>query len=142
MLAAAALLAACGDASADELTTTMPPDTTIAPRGVRVGDPISGDPISVEQALLADPTDLVLVEAYLFVLEDGSVVLADAILESYPPQPGGATIVVEGFSTEGMALEMAPPGSGLATVKWTDEPYGILGSVQDGVLIHFDDPSA
>ena len=139
VFAATVLLAACGDATAGEPTTTITTGTTISPAGVRAN---VGDSISVEEALEADPTVLVLVEAYLFVLEDGRVVLADSILESYPPQPGGATIAVDGFSTEGMALEMAPPDSGLATVKWTNEPFGLLGSVQDGVLVYFDDPSA
>jgi hypothetical protein len=41
-----------------------------------------------------------------------------------------------------MALEQAPPDSGLAKTRWTNEPYGLLGSVQDGVLVYFDDPSA
>jgi len=132
VLAATILLVACGDAAADETTTT-------SSAGGRVN---VGDPISVADALRADPAALVLVEGYLFVLDDGTVVLADAIAESYPPQPGGATIVVEGLSTEGMALEMAPEDSELATVKWTSEPYGVLGTVQDGVLNYFDDPSA
>jgi hypothetical protein len=132
VLAVALLLAACGDATADEPTTTIP-------GGARAN---VGGPISVEEALQGDGTALVLVEGYLFVLEDGTVILADAILESYPPQPGGATIVVEGFSTEGMVLEQAPPDSGLATTQWTDERYGLLGFVQDGALTHFDDPSA
>jgi len=133
VLATALLLATCGDATADE------PPTTVPPGGGRAN---VGDPISVAEALQADPTALVLVEGYLFVLEDGTVMLADAILESYPPQPGGATIAVEGFSTEGMALEQAPPDSGLAKTRWTNEPYGLLGFVQDGVLVYFDDPSA
>jgi len=133
VLAATIVLAACGGSAADEPTTSVPPG------GARAN---VGDPITVADALQADASALVLVEGYLFVLEDGTVVLADAIAESYPPQPGGATIVVEGFSTEGMALEMAPEDSELATVRWTSEPYGVLGSVQGGVLVFFDDPSA
>lgn len=132
VLAATLLLAACGDAAADEATTTIPAG------GAR---PNVGNPISVAEALQADPTALVIVEGYLFVLEDGTVILADATLESYPPQPGGTTIVVERFSTEGMALEQVPPDSGLATTRWTNEPYGLLGSVQDGVLVYFDEPN-
>lgn len=133
MLAATILLAACGGSAADESSTSIPPG------GPRVN---VGDPISVADALQADASTPVLVEGYLFVLEDGTVVLADAIAESYPPQPGGATIVVEGLSTEGMALEMAPEDSELATIKWSNDPYGVLGTVQGGVLIHFDDPGA
>lgn len=133
VLAATILLAACGGSAADDATTSIPPG------GVRAN---VGDPISVAEALQADASAVVLVEGYLFVLDDGTVVLADVIAESYPPQPGGATIVVEGFSTEGMALEMAPEDSELATVKWTNDPYGVIGSVQGGVLVYFDDPSA
>lgn len=133
LLALALVVAACGDAGADEPTTTSGPD------GGRVA---VGAPISVEDALASDGNAPVLVSGYLFVLEDGTVMLADMILESYPPQPGGATIVVDGFSVEGMALEQADADSGLAQVKWTETPYEILGTVQGGLLVYYDNPNA
>lgn len=133
LLAGFVVVAACGDAAADEPTTTTPPD------GGRVA---VGAPISVEDALNTDGSAPVLVSAYLFVLEDGSVVLADMILESYPPQPGGATIVVEGFSVEGMTLEQAPADSGFAATRWTEVPYEVLGTVEGGVLVYYDNPNA
>ncbi|NIR40076.1 MAG: hypothetical protein GWN07_30085, partial [Actinobacteria bacterium] len=37
-----------------------------------------------------------LVNGYVFVGADGSVVLADAIAESFPPQPAGSQITVQG----------------------------------------------
>lgn len=130
VMAATLTLAACGESAADDATTTIPDGGRVA----------VGDPISVEDAL--DSDGRVLVSGYLFVLEDGTVILADAILESYPPQPGGATIVVEGFAVEGMALEEPPADSGYARVKWTDEPFEVLGTVQGGVLVYYDNPHA
>lgn len=133
LLALTVLIAACGDAAANEGTTTTEPHGD----GGRVA---VGEPISVEQALTHDPHTPVLVIGYLFEMEDGTIVLADAILESYPPQPGGATIVVEGFSTDGMALEQASADSGLATTRWSADMVEILGNVVDGVLVFFDEP--
>ena len=135
VMAAALLLAACGDATADQSTTTEPhgDDARVA----------VGAPISVEAALASDGSAPVLVSGYLFVLEDDTILLADAILESYPPQPGGATMVVEGFSVEGMAgLQQAPADGGYAQIKWTNEPFEILGTVQGGVLVSYDSPNA
>lgn len=135
LMAAALPLAACGTAAADQSTTTEPhgDDARVA----------VGAPISVGAALASDGSAPVLVSGYLFVLEDATVLLADAILESYPPQPGGATIVVEGFSVEGMAgLQQAPSDSGLAQTQWTDAPVEILGTVVGGVLVYYDSPNA
>lgn len=133
----ALVVTACGDAAADSPTTTT--SSTLPRIGGRVG---VGAPISVEDALASDGSAPVLVAGYLFVLEDGTVMLADMILESYPPQPGGATIVVDGFSVEGMALEQPDADSGLAQVKWTETPYEILGTVQGGLLVYYDNPNA
>lgn len=128
-------LAACGDDAADPTTTTT---TTTAPDGGRVA---VGDPITVEEALTASAERPHLVTGYLFVYADGSMVLADAILESFPPQPGGATIAVAGFSVEGMAgFADAPVGHQLA--QWSEAPVEILGTVADGVLTYYDNPTA
>ncbi|MBI5158187.1 MAG: hypothetical protein HZA58_09300 [Acidimicrobiia bacterium] len=126
-------LAACGDDAADTTTTTEPPGDT--------GRVAVGPPISVDEALSAGDDRPHLVRGYLFVYADGTMVLADVILESFPPQPGGATIPVVGFSVEGMAgLQEAPAGSALAF--WVNAPIEILGTVADGVLTYFDDPTA
>jgi hypothetical protein len=133
----ALVVAACGGTAADSSTTTT--SSTLP----RIGGRVSvGAPISVEDALASDGSAPVLVSGYLFVLEDGTVLLADLILESFPPQPGGATIVVHGFSVEGMALEQTDAGSGLALVKWTEVPYEILGTIDGGVLVYYDNPNA
>jgi hypothetical protein len=127
-----AALAACGDDAADPTTTTT------VPGGGRVA---VGDPISVEEALTAPADRPHLVRGYLFVNADGTMILADSILESFPPQPGGASLSVVGFSVEGMAgLEDAPEGHQL--VQWSEEPVEILGNVAAGVLIYYDNPTA
>lgn len=128
-----ALLSACGGGGAEPATTTTEP-----PSGGRVA---VGDPISVADALVA-PTDRPhLVRGYLFQYPDGSMVIADAILESFPPQPGGATATLIGFSLEGMTGVQTGPAGG-AISAWTDLPVEVLGTMVDGVLTYFDNPSA
>jgi hypothetical protein len=125
-------LVACGDDDANPTTTT----TTVSGGRVAVGDPIS-----VEEAIAAPADRPHLVRGYLFVYADGRMVIADAIAESFPPQPGGATLEVEGFSVEGMTgFTDGPEGHELA--QWSDEPVEILGTVADGVLTYYDNPTA
>lgn len=83
--------------------------------------------LSVRDALGTEG-ETVQVRGYLFVAPDGTVTLADAILESFPPQPGGALIMVEG-------LDLAPFDlSASAGLRWTDDAVVIVGVVEDRVL--------
>lgn len=126
-------LAACGDDDAGTTTTTEAPGDT--------GRVAVGAPISVAEALVAPADRPHLVTGYLFVYRDETMVLADAILESFPPQPGGATVVVTGFSVEDMSgLQEAPAGHDLAF--WVEVPVEILGTISDGVLTYYDNPTA
>lgn len=128
----AVALAACGDDDANPTTTT----TTVSGGRVAVGDPIS-----VEEAIDAPADRPHLVRGYLFVYADGRMVIADAILESFPPQPGGATLEVEGFSVDGMTgMTDGPEGHELA--QWSDAPVEILGTIAEGVLTYYDNPTA
>ncbi len=100
-------------------------------------DPPSGEPrlvivdgepgdagITVAEALGHGPTDdIVAVTGAVFVDPDGSVRLCDAILESFPPQCGGATLLVEGLDLSTLELEEA---NGL---RWA-EGVTLLGSVE------------
>ena len=62
------------------------------------GDPGDGPGISVSDARTHGPTDhLVSVTGALLVNADGTVLLCDAIAESFPPQCAGERIAVEGF---------------------------------------------
>jgi hypothetical protein len=92
----------------------------------------SSEPMSVADA--GARSGSVVVAGYLFVLDDGSVVLADAIAESFPPQPGGATIAVEGLDTSELELQQAPQDSELATVQWSEEQVTLRGTMADGTL--------
>jgi hypothetical protein len=133
LLLTALATAACGD---DAATTTT--STTAAPgAGGRVA---VGPPVSVADALVSTLDQPILVKGYLFVLADGSMVLADAIAESFPPQPAGATITVVGFDLEGMTgVQTAPAGS--AITQWVDVQVEILGTVDGSVLTYFNAPN-
>src|SRR5262245_66427524 len=68
------------------------------------GDPGGGPGLSVADALTHGPTDdIVSVSGALFVSADGTVLLCDAIAESFPPQCGGERIVVEGLDLSTVA---------------------------------------
>ena len=59
----------------------------------------------------------------VFVDPDGTVRLCDAVLESFPPQCGGATLVVDGLDLASLQLEEA---NGM---RWA-EGVTLLGSVE------------
>ena len=107
----AVLVVACGD---DESTDS------------------SDDPVSVAEAIDAEGS--VRVTGYLFVMESGDVVLAELLGESFPPQPLGASIAVEGLNLDGLDLETAPADSEISTARWTNDSVTLSGSMVDGVL--------
>lgn len=113
-IALALVLAACGESGAE------PADGTQS--GVGPG-------ISVAEAIAGDFEGPVLVNGYLFVDTEAEVTLADMVLESYPPQPGGATLVVEGLDLSQVELR-SDQG-----MSWTDETIQVLGTVADGKLV-------
>lgn len=134
----AVLAAACGGSDeATPTTATTAATTTTVASGGRVA---AGDPVTVAEAI-AGPTDRPQrVTGYVFVSADGSMVIADSILESFPPQPGGASLVVVGFSLEGMTGIAQGPADGAITA-WSEAPIEVLGTVADGVLTFFDMPN-
>ena len=87
------------------------------------GDP-SGTGISVQEAFEHGPTDdIVAVSGALFVDAEGTVRLCDAIAESFPPQCGGPSLLVEGLNLAGLELDEANG------VRWA-ESVTLLGSVE------------
>jgi hypothetical protein len=89
------------------------------------GDPGDRPGISVADAFTHGPTDdIVLVTGALFVNADGSVLLCDAIAESFPPQCGGDRIAVEGLDLATVADLQEEDG-----VRWA-ESVTLLGSVE------------
>lgn len=113
-IALALMLTACGESGAE------PTDGTQS--GVGPG-------ISVAEAIAGDFEGPVLVNGYLFVDTEGEVTLAEMVLESYPPQPGGATLVVEGLDLSQVELQSDQGKS------WTDDTLQVLGTVADGKLL-------
>ena len=106
--------------------------TLFAACGADDSNDTAAEPVSIADALETEGE--VVVTGYLFVLNGGSVVLAELVAESFPPQPGGATITVDGLDLDALDLEEAPDGSELATTKWSSESITLTGSMVSGVL--------
>lgn len=117
VLLATAALAACGgdDRASGDTGGTLPPAAT-------------GPGISIEEALETGSDEPVLVNGNLLVL-DGQPRLCSALAESFPPQCGGASLLVTGLSLSGLDGLTSEAG-----VTWTDRPIKLLGVVSDGVL--------
>jgi hypothetical protein len=122
LLALVFLLAACtvqGDPD------DSPPASTGHVLVVVEGVPGDDPGLSVAEALAHGPTDdLVTVTGALFVDADGTVRLCDAIAESFPPQCGGARIVVEGLD-----LDIVRGLQDANGVRWA-EGVRLFGSVE------------
>ena len=137
-------LAACGgDDTVDETTTTTadPGTSGVSDDETRPADGVTpgaamGPGIAVGEAIDYDGEELVLVNGYLFVDADGNVTLASAIAESFPPQPGGDTMTVEGLDLTEFDF------SEEQGIRWTDDQVQILGFVRGDLLIHGDGASA
>jgi hypothetical protein len=85
-------------------------------------------PVSIDEALSSGSDEPLLVTGNLLA-HGADVRLCSALAESFPPQCGGASLVVEGLELEGV--------NGLVTegdVSWTDRPIQLLGVVSDGTL--------
>jgi hypothetical protein len=145
LMLASVVVVACGDDSGSDGTVQqVPPASSQPPTG---GDlPLAGDAgetflsgigpgISVEEALASTLDEQLLVNGFVFVLADGSVVLADAMAESFPPQPAGAQISVEGLDLMQIPLTEGPTDTEIAITSWTDYPVQLIGSVIDGVFV-------
>ncbi len=87
-----------------------------------------GPGISIEDALIADSSQPLLVNGFLFVEEDGTVTLVSLMAESLPPIPGGDQLVVEGLDLGGYQFSES---QGL---RWTDDPVQVLGVLNGNTL--------
>ena len=116
VLALVLTLAACG------MTVPAP---TAEPVLVIVDGQVEGPGLSVAEALGHQPTDdIVTVSGALFVNHDGTVLLCDAIAESFPPQCGG-----ERIRGTGIDLDAVPGLQTEGQVSWA-EGITLLGSVE------------
>ena len=84
--------------------------------------------ITVKQALTAKPGEAVLVRGALIV-SGGTTRLCYAILESYPPQCGGPSLVVRELDLNTVGELTSENG-----VTWSDREVRVHGIVTDGSL--------
>jgi hypothetical protein len=84
--------------------------------------------ITVKQALTAKPSEPVRVRGALIV-SGGTARLCYAILESYPPQCGGPSLVVGGLELDTVGELTSASG-----VTWSDREVKLRGTVNDGTL--------
>jgi hypothetical protein len=84
--------------------------------------------ITVEQALAAKPSEVVLVRGALIV-SGGTARLCSAILESYPPQCGGPSLVVRGLD-----LDTIGELTSANDITWSDREVRLRGTVTGGTL--------
>jgi hypothetical protein len=93
-----------------------------------------GVALSVEQALTAEDGRLIRAQGQV-VATEADVVLASALLESYPPQAGGAILAVKGLDLAalvGLSSTVRQPG--VALVTWSDFEVVLEGVVKNGTL--------
>jgi hypothetical protein len=94
----------------------------------------AGKPLSVAEALKAAPGDVVRVHGGLIAPDGGQARLCSAILESYPPQCGGPSLVVHGLDLSSLTGLSHTSDPSLAQVTWSDREIVLTGTVRDGVL--------
>jgi hypothetical protein len=88
----------------------------------------SGGAITVQQALASRPGQPLLVQGAL-IASAGTVRLCSAVLESYPPQCGQPSLVVQGLD-----LNTIPALTTANGVTWSDHEIKLRGTVDDGML--------
>ena len=119
LLILALVLAACGVGATPSSASSGDPVLVIVE-----GEPGSAG-ISVAEAIGHGPTDdIVAVTGALFAAPDGTVMICDAIAESFPPQCGGERIRVDGLD-----LASVPGLQTEGEVSWA-ERVTLLGSVE------------
>jgi hypothetical protein len=130
LIGAGALLGACG-------TEELVYGTTVSTGG----EPLV---LTIEQALVAKPGQAIKVQGAIVAIgtgADAQVVLASVLLESYPPQAGGATLPVRGLDLESLVgLSSTADHPELAQVTWSDYWLTLEGSMVDGVLTVWKPP--
>ena len=158
VLALALAAAACGDGSSStttDPTETLPPNPLAAceegspdcedmldgtqeppllpdePDGG--ADPSSapmvlGGGLTVPEALQTDAVGTIAVQGFV-VLDAQGTRLCEALAESYPPQCGGAFLMLSGLETIDPDELQTAEG-----VTWSNEPVTVLGEITDGTL--------
>jgi hypothetical protein len=123
--------AACGGGEASRPAAPSPPE----PAAPAPAQPAQSDQLlTIDEALASTSAEPVRVTGFLLAQEDAAVRLCSALAESYPPQCGGASLLVEGLdlsSVEGLTTPTEPE---YAHTSWTDGQIELAGVVANGVL--------
>lgn len=143
IVALALVAAACGGAAEETVDTAAVIDagSSVSDDPLFVGDEatdgvtpggvsglVVGGGLTISEALATDATGILAVQG--FYVSDGiDVRLCEALLESFPPQCGGESIVVHNID----AVDLGPV-SLEAGVEWTDGTVVVFGEIVDGVL--------
>lgn len=124
-LALAGVLVACGadtPTTADPIVTPGPGRAADGVINVTLGQ-ATGPGISIADAVNQAGQEPLLVNGSLFVDPDGTVLLCDAIAESFPPQCGGTR-----FEVRGLDVDSVPDLEEANGVRWA-EGAQVLGTV-------------
>jgi hypothetical protein len=111
-------LSACGSETPAADPATPPPAARAA-----------GPALSVQEALVSKLDVPLLVRGYI-VAGEGTIRLCDALAESFPPQCGVASLLVEG-----VVLDDLPGLTTAGGVTWSEREVKLLGRVEDGMLV-------
>jgi hypothetical protein len=122
VLAAGVALAGCGGA---EEPGAQPPSS---------GAPIPGGGLSIDEAIASSLPGPLQVKGFIVAPEGEPVRLCSALLESYPPQCGGSSLVVEGLDLAAVEGLTSTDDPSLAQVTWSEAEVSLLGDVADGVI--------
>lgn len=127
VLAGAVVASGCGDEAGEPATES----TEARADG-------SAYPLSVEEALARQAPGEYRIMGYLLSTPEGPR-LCDALLESFPPQCGGAYLTVEGLDLQSVTGLTRAPDTDAA---WTDFPITLEGSLEGEVFAVTEAPQA
>lgn len=124
ILSLAGVLTACGaDAPASNEPDTPAPGRAADGILTVTAGTASGPGISIADAVNQAGQEPLLINGALFVNADGTVLLCDAIAESFPPQCGGTRLDVRGLDLSGVPDLQEANG-----VRWAEQGQ-VLGTL-------------
>jgi hypothetical protein len=96
--------------------------------------PTGSEILTIEEALASAPEGPVWVSGFLLAERDAPVQLCSALAESYPPQCGGASLVLDGLDLATVNGLTTPTEPDYAHTSWTDRQVSVHGTLSNGVL--------
>ncbi len=128
--------------AADEDVRDLPPPIDAEPEPDSAGGTVSSGMLvdgglSVAEALETDATGVIAIRGFI-VADAGSARLCELLAESLPPQCGGASIVLAGFTADGLAELPDDEALGLETaqgITWTNQSVSFFGELVDGEFV-------